>query len=137
MLTINERRVGEVIVLDLNGTLLIPDDDVALLRAVSRCVGNGDRFVVLNIAGLARIDAGGLGALIRSRNLLVPRDGELRLVNPTKFVGEVLRRTMLDSIIPTFRAEPSRDERSNGDGPVAPSADNPLWWEASLSDATA
>ena len=34
MLTINERRVGEAIILDLEGTLLIPDDDAALLEVV-------------------------------------------------------------------------------------------------------
>ena len=65
MLTINERRVGEAIILDLEGTLLIPDDDAALLEVVSRCPSNGGRLVVLDIAGLARIDAAGLGALIR------------------------------------------------------------------------
>ena len=139
MLTINQRRVGEVSILDLNGTLLIPDDDVALIGAVSRCVSNGDRLVVLNITGLARIDAGGLGALIRSRNLLAPLGGELRLVNPTRVVGELLRRTGLDSIIPTFRVEPGGDERSNGSGPVGPSAGRPgtLWWEVSLTVAMA
>ena len=100
MLTINERRVGEAIILDLKGTLLIPDDDAALLEVVSRCASNGGRLVVLDIAGLARIDAGGLGALIRSQNLLASLGGELRLVNPNKFVGDMLRRTRLDSVIP-------------------------------------
>ena len=139
MLTINERRVGEAIILDLKGTLLIPDDDAALLEVVSRCASNGGRLVVLDIAGLARIDAAGLGALIRSRNLLASLDGELRLVNPKKFVGDMLRRTRLDSVIPTFGVEPGNQELSGGHGAVRTSAAAQVkdpWWAALWSDET-
>jgi anti-anti-sigma factor len=139
MLTINERRVGEAIILDLEGTLLIPDDDVALLEAVSRCAGNGGRLVVLDIAGLARIDAAGLGALIRSQKLLASLGGELRLVNPNKFVGDMLRRTRLDSVIPTFGVEPGNQERSGGQGAARTSAAaqvNAPWSGALWSDET-
>ncbi len=140
MLTINERRVGEAIILDLEGTLLIPDDDVALLEVVSRCASNGGRLVVLDIAGLVRIDAAGLGALIRSQNLLASLGGELRLVNPNKFVGAMLHRTRLDSVIPTFGVEPGNQERSGDHGAVRTSAVaqvNAPWWGALWSDETA
>ena len=139
MLTINERRVGEAIILALKGTLLIPDDDVALLEAVSRCASTGGRLVVLDIAGLARIDAAGLGALIRSQNLLASLDGELRLVNPNKFVGDMLRRTRLDSVIPTFGVEPGNQQCSGHHGAVRTSAAaqvNAPWWGALWSDET-
>jgi len=140
MLTINERRVGEGIILDLQGTLLFPDDDVALLGVVSRCAGNGGRLVVLDIAGLTRIDAAGLGALIRSQNLLASLGGELQLVNPNKLVGAILRRTRLDSVIPTFGVEPGNQERSGGQGAIRTSAVaqvNAPWWSALWSDETA
>ena len=137
MLTINERRVDEAIILALKGTLLIPDDDVALLEAVSRCASNGGRLVVLDIAGLARIDAAGLGALIRSQNLLASLGGELRLVNPNKLVGALLHRTRLDSVIPTFRVEPGNQELSGGHGVVRTSAAAQVKdpsWDALWSD---
>jgi anti-anti-sigma factor len=139
MLTINERRVGEAIILDLKGTLLIPDDDAALLEVVSRCASNGGRLVVLDIAGLARIDAAGLGALVRARNLLASLDGELRLVNPNKFVGDLLRRTRLDSVIPTSGVEPDNQERSGHHGAVRTSAAAQVkdpWWGALWGDET-
>jgi len=123
MLTINVRHMGEAVILGLNGTLLIPDDPEALFETVSGWVKRGGRLVVLDIAGLARIDAGGLGALVRSRNLLASLDGELRLVNPTGFVGDTLRLTRLDALIPTFRVEPARASAA------APT--NALWWGAS------
>jgi anti-anti-sigma factor len=140
MLTINERRVGEAIILDLKGTLLIPDDDAALLEVVSRCARNGGRLVVLDIAGLARIDAAGLGALIRSQNLLASVGGELRLVNPNKFVGSLLHRTRLDSVIPTFGVEPGNQECSRDHGTVRASAAAQVkdpWWGVLWSDETA
>lgn len=139
MLTINERRMGEAIILDLEGTLLIPDDDAALLEVVSRCASNGSRLVVLDIAGLARIDAAGLGALIRSHHLLASLGGELRLVNPNKFVGALLHRTRLDSVIPTFGVEPGNQERSRDHGAVRRSAAaqvNDPWRGALSSDET-
>ena len=139
MLTINERRVGEAIILDLEGTLLIPDDDAALLEVVSRCASSGGRLVVLDIAGLARIDAAGLGALIRSQNVLASFGGELRLANPNKFVGTMLRRTRLDSVIPTFGVEPGNQERSGGHGAVRTSTAAQVkdpWWGALWSDET-
>jgi anti-anti-sigma factor len=138
MLTINERRVGEAIILDLQGTLLIPDDDVALLEALSRCAGNGGRLVVLDIAGLVRIDAAGLGALIRSQKLLASLGGELRLVNPNKVVGDLLRRTRLDSVIPTFGVEPVDQELSGGQAvrTSAVAQVNAPWWGALWSDET-
>ena len=114
MLTINMQQMGEAVLLDLKGTLLIPGEDEALFEAVSGCVNRGGRLVVLDIGGLARIDAGGLGALVRSRNLLASLDGELRLVNPTGFVGKVLRLTRLDALIPTSRIGPS--DLPSGDG---------------------
>jgi anti-anti-sigma factor len=138
MLTINERRMGEAIILGLAGMLVVPDDD-ALWEAVSGCASNGGRLVVLDIGGLVRVDAGGLGALVRSRNLLVSRDGELRLINSTGVVDELLRLTRLDSIIPTLRAEPDSQERSDG-GAVRASAAAPAnapWWGASWSNRTA
>jgi anti-anti-sigma factor len=140
MLTINERRVGEGIILDLQGTLLFPDDDVALLGVVSRCAGNGGRLVVLDIAGLTRIDAAGLGALIRSQNLLASLGGELQLVNPNKLVGAILRRTRLDSVIPTFGVEPGNQERSGDHGADRTSAAAQVkdpWWGVLWSDETA
>ena len=139
MLTINERRVGEAIILDLEGTLLIPDDDAALLEVVSRCASNGGRLVVLDIAGLARIDAAGLGALIRSQNLLASLGGELRLVNPNKLVGAMLHRTRLDLVIPTFGVEPGNQERSGDHGAVRTSAAGQVkdpWWGVLWSDET-
>jgi anti-anti-sigma factor len=140
MLTINERRVDEAIVFVLKGTLLFPDDDVELFEAVSRCASAGGRLVVLDIAGLVRIDAAGLGALVRSRNLLASLDGELRLVNPNRFVGDMLRRTGLDSVIPTFRVEPGNRERSGGQGAAPASATAPtnaLSWDALCNEGTA
>jgi len=121
MLTINERRVNEATILDLHGTLLIPDDDGMLLDAVAACVGRGSRLVVFDMAGLGRIDAGGLGALVRSRNRLVSLGGELRLVNPTRFVGEMLRVTRIDSLIPICRTG-ANDRPGRYGGPALVSA---------------
>jgi anti-anti-sigma factor len=122
MVTIKERRVNEATILDLKGTLLVPGDHVALVDAVSRCISNGSRLVVLNIAGLMRIDAAWLGALIRSRNLLASCGGELRLLNPARLVGDMLRRTRLDSVIPTLHVASGDHDPSSDGGPVRASA---------------
>jgi len=105
MLTINGHPTRDSRLLELRGTLLVPHDDVPLLAAVSQCACERNRVVVFDLARLSRIDAGGLGALVRARALLESVGCRLALLDPTRFVRELLRRTCLDVVIPTFSTE--------------------------------
>jgi hypothetical protein len=98
---INERPVADAAILPMNGTLLIPGDDVAVFD-VSRCAADGSRLVLLDLATLRRIDA----ALILSRNVPPSVAGQSRLLSPTTTrVAELLHQRGIRSVGPTVRAE--------------------------------
>ena len=58
------------------------------------------------------------GTLVRPQDVR----GELRLVEPGGFVGEVLRPARLDAVIRTLSADPDEPEPSRDRGPIRRSA---------------
>ena len=84
--------------------------------AVARCVGrlvrgeavrtlnnaviseNDTRIIVLDLSDVDAIDAGGLSALVSLHEWTETRGIQLKLVNPSHFVREVLERTGLHRV---------------------------------------
>jgi anti-anti-sigma factor len=52
----------------------------------------GQRDIVLDLAHVTRIDAAGVGELIRAYNMTAAAEGSLRVVRATEWVREVLER---------------------------------------------
>ena len=65
--------------------------------------GNQTRIVMLDLSGVEAIDAGGVGALLSLRKWTREYKVQLKLVNPSHFVQEVLERTQLDRIFDVSR----------------------------------
>jgi anti-anti-sigma factor len=55
----------------------------------------GERRIVLDLAGVSRIDAAGIGELVRAYNIAIASNGALRIVNTTPRVREMLERVGL------------------------------------------
>ena len=108
MLRINERSIGEGVVLELEGDLRTPHGALAFFDAVARCVGEGRRLVIADLSTVRNADAAGLGALVRARVLLDGVGGELHLINPNGFVRELLRLTRLHTILKIVPAVPPK-----------------------------
>jgi anti-anti-sigma factor len=66
------------------------------LRAkVRRLLRRGERAILLDLGGVSRIDAAGVGELVRAYNMTVAIDGALRIVHTTDWVREILKRVGL------------------------------------------
>ncbi len=63
-LYINERRIGNVSVLDLKGRVRISGPNLALHRSIRTLAEEGKLQVLLNLANVMSIDSSGLGELI-------------------------------------------------------------------------
>jgi anti-anti-sigma regulatory factor len=59
----------------------------------------GQRDIVLDLAHVTRIDAAGVGELIRAYNMTVAAEGSLRIVHATTWVREVLERVQLFDLL--------------------------------------
>lgn len=102
---IKKRRMGDIAILDLHGKLNIGDGAEKLRNAVASHVFEGDRKIVLNLAGVPSMDSGGLGELVRC-SLIVQREmGAIKLVNLTAKITDLLTITKLLTVFDTCESE--------------------------------
>lgn len=102
---INERRVGAVTILDLDGELRAGGSRVLLHEAI-RCLSEEGRSqILLNLAGLSAIDASGLGELLQSNVELNKSGGQLKLLHPARALREMMSITKLVSVFDIFESE--------------------------------
>lgn len=59
--------------------------------------------VVLDLSRVSRIDAGGLGVLLRLREQLESRGIEFRIMNVTRLIQQVLEMTKLNTVFEVTR----------------------------------
>lgn len=102
---IEERKIGNVIILDLKGKLTLGDGDELLRSTVSRLVQAGSKQIVLNLGDVPYIDSAGLGEVVRTYTTVKKQDGTLKLLNLTKRIQDLLAITKLLTVFETFDNE--------------------------------
>jgi anti-sigma B factor antagonist len=106
-LYINERRVGDVTVLDLKGRVRIGGSTIALHKAIRCLVGEDKTRILLNLADVTHIDSSGLGELIASHITLSDKGGEVKLVHLTERLRELMTITKLLTVFDVYDDEPA------------------------------
>ncbi len=96
MLTVDVERSGDVAVVRCSGRIVRGEEVQALGNAVVS--ETNTRIVVLDLENVKALDAGGLTALVRLHHWTRNRGIQLKLVNPSRFVREVLERTRLNLV---------------------------------------
>jgi anti-sigma B factor antagonist len=104
-MTINKRRIGDVTILDLAGKLTIGDGAEVLRDTVASIVFQGEKQIVLNLAGVPYMDSGGLGELVRCSMVARKAEGTVKLVNLTSKISDLLAITKLLNVFDTFDSE--------------------------------
>ncbi|HYE88164.1 MAG TPA: STAS domain-containing protein, partial [Vicinamibacterales bacterium] len=94
-MTIDKRRIGDITILDLAGKLTIGDGAEILRDTVASIVFQGEKQVVLNLAGVPYMDSGGLGELVRCSMVARKAGGAVKLVNLTNKISDLLAITKL------------------------------------------
>jgi anti-anti-sigma factor len=64
----------------------------SLRHNVHALLRRGERGIVLDLSAVSRIDAAGIGELMRTFNMAAASEGALRIVNATRRVREMLER---------------------------------------------
>src|SRR5215470_13125544 len=104
-MTIQERVVGSVTVLDCNGKLVLGDGDTLLKDKIHSLVFQGRKQIVLNMGGVSYVDSSGLGALVASSVTAKSNGGLIKLVSLTKRLHDLLVISKLVNIFETFDSE--------------------------------
>ena len=102
---IEERAVGDVVVLDLKGRITLGEGDELLKDKVNSLLNQGQKKIVLNLAEVPYVDSAGLGELVRTYTTVSRQGGSLKLLNLTKRITDLLSITKLLTVFETFDAE--------------------------------
>jgi anti-sigma B factor antagonist len=106
-MTIQERVVGSVNILDLGGKLVLGDGDMLLKDKIHSLVFQGRKQIVLNMGGVSYVDSSGLGALVASSVTAKNNGGQIKLVSLTKRLQDLLA---IAKLLTVFECYDSDDE---------------------------
>ena len=101
-----ERTVSDVTVLDLKGKMTLGEGDELLKDKINSLLASGKKKLLLNLESVPYIDSAGLGEIVRTYTTVSRQGGNLKLVNLTKRITDLLSITKLLTVFETFDSEP-------------------------------
>jgi anti-sigma B factor antagonist len=101
-MNIQQKKLGDILVLSLTGNLVGEPDASHLRSAVYNVLEQGARKVVVDLAGLKVINSMGLGVLIGSLTSMRKRGGDMTFASPNDKVDGVLHLTQLVKVVRIF-----------------------------------
>src|SRR5215469_15734236 len=94
-LTIDRREVGQVTILDVRGRIVLGDEIHQLRDAVRGLLSVNKKRIILNLEEVDYIDSSGVGELVGCFTTVRNAGGELKLLNLSQKVHDVLHVTKL------------------------------------------
>jgi anti-sigma B factor antagonist len=104
-LVIKDRQAGDVTILDLSGKITIGEGSVQLREAVRRMLDEGKKKLLLNLGDVSYVDSSGIGELVSSYTTTGSNGGQLKLLNQTKKIHDLLTITKLVTVFETHDNE--------------------------------
>jgi anti-sigma B factor antagonist len=104
-MTLKRRRIDDVVILDLSGRITIGEGTLVLRSEIQKLLDAGDTKFLLNLADVDYIDSSGLGELVSSFTTVRNKNGQLKLLNLTRRVRDLLQITKLLTVFDTFDNE--------------------------------
>ena len=84
--------------MDLSGRITLGEASVVVRDVINDLMGKGNKKILLNLVEVDYIDSSGIGVLIGGLSTVRSQGGELKLVNLSKRIGDLLRITKLYSL---------------------------------------
>jgi len=105
-LDVKERQAGDVTILDMSGEVRIGEGSIALRDSIRNLVDQGKNRVLLNLAGVKYMDSTGVGELIANYTTITRQGGQLKLLNLTDRIQNLLVITKLLTVFDAYDNEP-------------------------------
>ncbi len=104
-LNIRERQAGDVTILDMEGKITIGEGSVSVRSAIRRLLEEGKKKILLNLGGVCYVDSSGIGELVSSYTTIGREGGQLKLLNLTQKIQDLLGITKLLTVFDTYDDE--------------------------------
>ena len=95
---ISTRQVDGVTILDFGGRITLGEGSVQLRDSVRDLLGKGQKKILLNLGDVNYIDSSGIGELVSAYTTVRNQGGELKLLNLTRKVHDLLQITKLYTV---------------------------------------
>jgi anti-sigma B factor antagonist len=92
------RQVDGITVLDLSGRITLGEGSVVLRDTIREILGKGEKKILLNLGDVTYIDSSGIGELVSAFTAVRKEGGDLKLLNLTKKVHDLLQITKLYTV---------------------------------------
>jgi anti-sigma B factor antagonist len=95
---LSTREVNEVTILDLGDRITLGEESGRLRDTVRGIVDKGSTKIILNLGEVSYIDSSGLGELVSAFTAVKRAGGELKLLNVTEKISDLLVITKLVTV---------------------------------------
>jgi anti-sigma B factor antagonist len=92
------RQVDGVSIVDLSGRITLGEGSTMLRDIVRDMIAKGQKKILLNLGDVTYIDSSGIGELVSAFTTVRNGGGELKLLNLTKKVHDLLQITKLYTV---------------------------------------
>lgn len=104
-MTIETRTANGVTILDIHGKITIGEGSAEIRNRVRDLLQADRKNILLNLGDVSYVDSSGIGELVSSYTTVTNQGGQLKLLNLTKKLRELLAITKLLTVFDTFDDE--------------------------------
>jgi anti-sigma B factor antagonist len=104
---LSTRKVGNIVILDIEGKILLGEGDVEIKQAIDELLAQGKKNILLNLGKVPYVDSAGLGEIIRCFTAVRKNGGQLKLLSPNQRLTDLLTITKLVNVFDWYGDEPT------------------------------
>jgi anti-sigma B factor antagonist len=94
----SSRQVDGITIVDLSGRITLGEGSVVLRDTIKDLSAQGKKKILLNLGNVTYIDSSGIGELVSAFTSIRNAGGDLKLLNLTKKVHDLLQITKLYTV---------------------------------------
>ena len=92
------REIGEIAIMDFSGKITLGEGSSMLRGTIRELIDKGHRKILINLFDVDYIDSSGIGELVSAYTTVRSAGGELKLLNLTRRVHDILQITRLFTV---------------------------------------
>ena len=104
-MNVSVRTTGDVAILDLKGKFVLGESEDAFHGGLTQALDAGRTKVLINLKEVGLMDSSGLGEVVRAKATCAKQGAQVKLLNPTGKVHELLMLTQLTGVFEIHQDE--------------------------------